>query len=180
MRKIGIILFATIIVIIAGCSQTGTGGNIKACTKEAKLCPDGSAVGRTGPDCEFAPCPEPDDISSVEVCGPMTFTEYQMTFTEAKQIAKASECGDNLMVDCTCPDGYRKDGETCTPECYYSTPRCLAPSIQCEKGHFCNEGTRTWWINLNMTKQGCSPACVIHTDTKQAEINWRCTGLVQN
>lgn len=28
-----------------------------ACTKEAKLCPDGSYVGRTGPNCEFAPCP---------------------------------------------------------------------------------------------------------------------------
>ncbi len=28
-----------------------------ACTAEAKLCPDGSAVGRTGPNCEFAPCP---------------------------------------------------------------------------------------------------------------------------
>ena len=29
----------------------------KACTKEAKLCPDGTYVGRTGPNCEFAPCP---------------------------------------------------------------------------------------------------------------------------
>ena len=29
----------------------------QACTEEAKLCPDGSAVGRTGPNCEFAPCP---------------------------------------------------------------------------------------------------------------------------
>ena len=28
-----------------------------ACTQEAKLCPDGSAVGRTGPDCSFAACP---------------------------------------------------------------------------------------------------------------------------
>lgn len=28
-----------------------------ACTLEAKLCPDGSAVGRQGPSCEFAPCP---------------------------------------------------------------------------------------------------------------------------
>jgi hypothetical protein len=27
------------------------------CTQEAKLCPDGSYVGRTGPNCEFAPCP---------------------------------------------------------------------------------------------------------------------------
>lgn len=29
-----------------------------ACTEEAKVCPDGSAVGRTGPQCEFAKCPE--------------------------------------------------------------------------------------------------------------------------
>jgi len=28
-----------------------------ACTMEAKLCPDGSAVGRVGPNCEFAKCP---------------------------------------------------------------------------------------------------------------------------
>jgi hypothetical protein len=28
-----------------------------ACTQKAKLCPDGSAVGRTGPNCEFALCP---------------------------------------------------------------------------------------------------------------------------
>ncbi|MFA6160416.1 MAG: Gmad2 immunoglobulin-like domain-containing protein [Parcubacteria group bacterium] len=31
---------------------------IIACTEEAKLCPDGSAVSRTAPNCEFAPCPE--------------------------------------------------------------------------------------------------------------------------
>lgn len=29
----------------------------RACTEEAKICPDGSAVGRIGPNCEFAPCP---------------------------------------------------------------------------------------------------------------------------
>jgi hypothetical protein len=28
------------------------------CTLEAKLCPDGSYVGRSGPKCEFTPCPE--------------------------------------------------------------------------------------------------------------------------
>jgi hypothetical protein len=32
-------------------------GALKACTEEAKVCPDGSSVGRTGPNCEFAPCP---------------------------------------------------------------------------------------------------------------------------
>lgn len=29
----------------------------KACTQEAKQCPDGSYVGRTEPNCEFKPCP---------------------------------------------------------------------------------------------------------------------------
>lgn len=29
----------------------------RACTQEAKLCSNGSYVGRTGPNCEFAPCP---------------------------------------------------------------------------------------------------------------------------
>lgn len=38
-----------------------TGG--EACTAEAKLCPDGSAVGRTGPNCEFAECPSTGSIS---------------------------------------------------------------------------------------------------------------------
>ncbi len=28
-----------------------------SCTADAKMCPDGSAVGRTGPNCEFALCP---------------------------------------------------------------------------------------------------------------------------
>ena len=27
------------------------------CTLDALICPDGSAVGRVGPDCEFAECP---------------------------------------------------------------------------------------------------------------------------
>ena len=35
-----------------------------ACTQEAKLCPDGSAVGRTGPNCEFASCPNTSTLKS--------------------------------------------------------------------------------------------------------------------
>jgi len=31
--------------------------NSVACTMEAKICPDGSSVGRTGPNCEFTACP---------------------------------------------------------------------------------------------------------------------------
>ncbi len=28
------------------------------CTMDAKMCPDGSFVGRIPPDCRFAPCPD--------------------------------------------------------------------------------------------------------------------------
>lgn len=28
-----------------------------SCTQEAKICPDGSAVGRNGPSCDYDPCP---------------------------------------------------------------------------------------------------------------------------
>ena len=42
----------------------------RACTMEAKICPDGSAVGRQGPNCEFAPCP-PMNSSS-----PANYTLY--------------------------------------------------------------------------------------------------------
>jgi hypothetical protein len=36
---------------------SGVNQNNQACTMEAKICPDGSAVGRQGPNCEFADCP---------------------------------------------------------------------------------------------------------------------------
>ena len=38
--------------------KTVTSPDIRACTEEAKICPDGSAVGRTAPNCEFALCPD--------------------------------------------------------------------------------------------------------------------------
>lgn len=31
------------------------------CTMDAKLCPDGSYVGRSGPNCDFAACPLTDE-----------------------------------------------------------------------------------------------------------------------
>lgn len=34
------------------------------CTMEAKICPDGSSVGRMGPNCEFAACPTPQVIAT--------------------------------------------------------------------------------------------------------------------
>jgi len=74
MKKTLTIFIAIALVVIAGVGvawilmikatappgnmPNGVTGSPIACTMEAKLCPDGSAVGRSGPNCEFAPCPE--------------------------------------------------------------------------------------------------------------------------
>lgn len=40
--------------------QAGTPMEVSACTLEAKMCPDGSSVGRVGPSCAFATCALPN------------------------------------------------------------------------------------------------------------------------
>ncbi len=44
-----------------------TPGEAQSCTEEARICADGSSVGRTGPNCEFARCPtDPDNGLSAD------------------------------------------------------------------------------------------------------------------
>jgi len=50
----------------------------RACTEEAKICPDGSAVGRTGPNCEFAPCP--NQAVADETAGWKTYNDPEYQF----------------------------------------------------------------------------------------------------
>ena len=38
-----------------------------ACSMEAKLCPDGSYVSRTGPDCQFSACPTATSTSATSL-----------------------------------------------------------------------------------------------------------------
>jgi hypothetical protein len=49
----GVIL---LIVAVVASAYVFTSDQPVACTLEAKACPNGSYVGRTGPNCEFAPC----------------------------------------------------------------------------------------------------------------------------
>ncbi|MFH1538740.1 MAG: hypothetical protein ABIH66_07260, partial [bacterium] len=81
------------------------------------------------------------------------------------------------------------DGEICTKagtdlNMTYEEAVGIAASSECtqdgklKEEHFCNENTGTWWIDLEIDKKGCYPACVVNVGTKEAEINWRCTGLI--
>ncbi len=67
MKKIFLIIPA--VILLGGCTignmqitkqappATPDTGKQTACTLEAKICPDGTAVGRKGPNCEFEACP---------------------------------------------------------------------------------------------------------------------------
>ncbi len=39
-------------------SQNENNQEATVCTMDAKVCPDGSYVGRVAPSCDFAPCPQ--------------------------------------------------------------------------------------------------------------------------
>ncbi len=52
--------------------------------------------------------------------------------------------------------------------------------LELKDNNICNENTGTWWLDLDIEKEGCNPACVINVETEEAEINWRCTGLIPN
>jgi hypothetical protein len=61
-KKIIIILVGIVAVLLIAAGgvysyQKSFGIQQKACTLEAKICSDGTAVGRSGPNCEFAACP---------------------------------------------------------------------------------------------------------------------------
>jgi len=64
--KTKLIIIISILIVIGGLIGFGYSifkkGKPVACTQEAKLCSDGSYVGRTGPNCEFALCPHEDLI----------------------------------------------------------------------------------------------------------------------
>jgi hypothetical protein len=62
------LLFGVVLIVLLGVAgffyrnvmeQRGSPEPV-ACTMDAKVCPDGSAVGRTGPSCEFALCGLPN------------------------------------------------------------------------------------------------------------------------
>jgi hypothetical protein len=53
--------------------------NSQACTDEAKICPDGSAVGRTEVNCAFAACPVVSYISYLDAATGASF-EYPSTW----------------------------------------------------------------------------------------------------
>lgn len=91
-----IIVSAAILLILGGGSyyvfqKNKSGGiGVIACTADAKLCPDGSAVGRVGPQCEFAACPGETKNSMIQ--------ENKLEENRAQLVEGTTEISGNLLA----------------------------------------------------------------------------------
>ena len=101
MHKIvlGILAFLVVVVGITYAVKNGkitnnNDGQI-ACTMEAKLCPDGSYVGREGPLCEFAECPATPSTTETKIKAKLLINEIYIT---PQELLEDSRCA----VDVTC------------------------------------------------------------------------------
>lgn len=66
---VGIGVFLCIpLFIVAGFTILRLSHGNPPCTMDAKMCPDGSVVGRTGPYCEFAACPAAPAVTDFTTC----------------------------------------------------------------------------------------------------------------
>lgn len=80
------------------------------CTLEAKICPDGTSVGRSGPNCEFDPCPSSDTSSQDgKFCGGIAGINCPVGFT-CKLDGNYPDAGGNCIknnnsaVNFKCPE----------------------------------------------------------------------------
>jgi hypothetical protein len=63
---IGFILIATIGAVFVYTLNQKNSEAPYACTMDAMICPDGTALGRTGPECAFPKCPPPSVPADVQ------------------------------------------------------------------------------------------------------------------
>lgn len=136
-----------------------------ACTMEAKLCPDGSAVGRTGPNCEFAPCPP----SATGCLKDSDCPSSQYLCQETQGVGTACP-----STDPTCVPTHTTVAGECKVKEGYS---CNANS-QCAAGSLCHNGICTAPIGRECAGQSdkscpidfecvqeCGPPVVRYPDT---------------
>lgn len=122
------------LLLLAACAQTDVG-----CPEDAMICPDGTTVVRSGPNCEFEPCPSGDGTpvapaGDLAPGGQYTFCENEM------QRQTAQEQGWTCVTEC--PDGYDEYASQIGKRCveHYGTDKIGTWPI-CQTALDCPEGT---------------------------------------
>lgn len=100
-------------------------GGVVACTAEARVCPDGTAVGRTGENCEFEECPD---------YGKKTFCTEEQREVDACIEIYQPVCGwsDSAKIQCItfpCASTYSNSCFACQDEnvLYWTESMCPEP-----------------------------------------------------
>lgn len=114
-------ILIALLILLSGCASFP-----KACTMEAKLCPDGSAVGRNGSDnCEFGQCPPAINCSN----------------------CAAGNCPASCAASPICTS---YTAENCPPSCVVCPPCAECSSISCQTEEYCSSigFNRSWWESV--------------------------------
>jgi len=100
-----------------------------------------------------------------------------------KCIATGNMLLETYPPQCRMPEGTTFTEDHCRSGEYVLTisdAKKLAERGECgaefKETYVCNNVTGTYWIDLDIKKKGCNPACVVDIETREVEINWRCTG----
>lgn len=116
-------------------SRVALNTNFRACTDEAKICPDGTAVGRTGPNCEFAPCPTNTNAPRNANTNTKTANTNQPLNTNSSDTSRLcnldSDCGP-IMCGNVCYNKAYYNSHGPYPECpVLANATCVCLSHQC-------------------------------------------------
>ena len=103
-------------------------------------------------------------------------TEVECTIDE--DCAETEECIENVCTESeTCTK--TESGETMRWREAKQFAEAASECANLTQTRTCNAETGTWWIDLDIEMEGCAPACVINVVNGSAEVNWRCTGLIE-
>lgn len=80
------------------------------CPMDAKVCPDGSAVGRVGPKCEFAPCGKGQELQDFKIIG-----EPRGADASCKDTCGDKKCEEVVCLGAGCPCA--ETVESCPSDC---------------------------------------------------------------
>jgi hypothetical protein len=185
------------LVLLAGCSSTQSDVSDQFCTSassgatmslaEAKEIAAGGECGQQGTLKETQVCNENSGTWWLDF---QPFAEKETCTNPACVVSVDSKSAEiNWRCTGAIPPEEPAVDETCTgptgQSMALSKARQIAAATCAKDGtvtdeHSCNDYTGTWWLGFTPSSEnpGCNPACVVSVQTGDAEINWRCTGLL--
>jgi hypothetical protein len=102
-----------------------------ACPEDAKICPDGSVIERTPPECDFAPCPQSAQPTHSPSQEPLVETVPPEHYPETPKPTIEPICKEGDIRTATCPDG----------KTTYSSENCVYGE----------------WVTITYFRDPCSP-----------------------